>query len=304
MTVLHLGTDLSFALKIWPEPERWIKLIKENLGLNIIEFNSDFLDPLYYKPENYIIIAREIRQICEINNMFIHNYFTGMMTHCVNFLTHPDSRLGESGMTWCKGAIDIASELGAKGLGSHYNNIPFSVRENQRRYNKMVDQLIESIIQLSIYSKEKNLEFLLWEQMYAPSEIPYRINQASDLFKRVNARSLVPIKMTIDLGHSCCHAFKHDENDINPYRWIETFGHMTEVIHLQQTDNTVSAHWPFTNEYNKNGIIYPPKVLESIEKSGAKEIFLIFEIFFPLNYSEERVLSEMQESVDYWRKYL
>jgi len=64
------------------------------------------------------------------------------------------------------------------------------------------------------------------------------------------------------------------------------------------------GHWPFTSQYNKEGIITPPKVMEAIEASGAKEVFLLFEFSHRERYpAEYQVIDDLKESVEYWRKY-
>lgn len=304
MVKIFLGTDLSFGIKVWPETNRWLNIINNYLGLNIIEFNSDFLDPLFNSPKEYSIIAKEIYLACKENNIEIHNYFSGEMTHCINFLTHPDERLKKAGIKWCKGAIDIASEMGAKAIGSNFNNIPLYIRKDKFLYQKTIDYLLSTISGLTEYSKKKNLEFLLWEQMYSPREVPYTIKQTKKYFEDVNNISKLPVKLVIDVGHACCQSFIHSKDDLSPYRWIEECGYLSEVIHLQQTDGLVSRHWPFTREYNKKGIINPELILESIEKAKIDKIYLIFEIFFPLTVNEKTILNEMVKTVEYWRKYL
>ena len=304
MVEIFLGTDLSFGLKMWPETDRWLNIVKNYLGLDVIEFNSDFLDPLFNDTNEYMEVAKEIYQACKENNIEINNYFTGEMTHCVNFITHPDERLRKGGIKWCKGAIDIASTMGARAIGSNFNNIPSYIRNDKFLYKKTIDYLMSTLSDLTRYSKEKNLKFLLWEQMYSPSEVPYTIEQTKKYFEKLNSISSLPVKLVIDVGHACCQNFKHLEDDADPYRWIEECGYLAEVIHLQQTDGLASRHWPFTKEYNKKGIIFPELILKSIEKADIDKIYLIFEIFFPLEVNEKTVLSEMVETVKYWRKFL
>ncbi|MCL5985556.1 MAG: sugar phosphate isomerase/epimerase [Actinobacteria bacterium] len=287
-----------------PETERWLEVVTDVLGLDLIEFNSDILDPLFNAPQEYIEVAKEIRIATQEAGVRIHNYFTGEITHYVNFLTHPDPRLRGGGIRWAKGAIDIASIIGARAIGSNFNNIPFYVRENEKSFEATLDYLISALASLTEYSREKGLDMLLWEQMYAPSEVPYTINQAKDLFAMVNEISSLPVRMVIDFGHACARDFEHTDDDLNPYRWIEECGSLAEVIHLQQTDGVGSRHWPFTPEYNRRGIIDPEKFLDVIEKSGASELYLIFEIFFSLNTPESKIFREMEDSVKFWRKYI
>ena len=43
---LHLGVNTCFAVKRWPEPERWIALVREDLGLDCCQVSLDLVDPL------------------------------------------------------------------------------------------------------------------------------------------------------------------------------------------------------------------------------------------------------------------
>lgn len=304
MPKINLGTDICFAAKFWPEPEKWIDIVKNILGLNIIEFDTDFLDPLYHKKDKYLKIAKEIGELCKESAIDIHNVFSGSMTHYNNFLTHPDKRLRESGMRWCKGAVDIARKIGARGLGSHFNTIPYYVIEDKQRYEEMCNELFDSIIKISNYSQRKGMKFLLWEQMYAPSEIPYRVEQTNHFFQKINARTQLPIKLALDVGHSCCYNFEHSDEDTDPYKWIEKCGHLAEIIHIHQTKKFTSDHLAFTKENNKIGIVHPEKVMEALDKSGVEEIYLILEIFYSIETDINTILREMEESVKYWDSYI
>ena len=297
---INLGTNICFAKKRWTQPDEWADIVKNELKLDLIEFDSDFLDPLYNK-NNGKIIAKEIKKITDKNQIKIHNYFSGNMTHNVNFLTHPDLRLRNNYYNWCLAGIDIACILGAGGIGSNFNTMPYSTLMDKKKYIAALKSLFKALQLLSSYSKEKGLKFLLWEQMYSYCEVPYTIIQSKKFINNINKASKIPIKLVIDLGHMCSQNFKHTRYDTDPYSWIKKLGKYTEVIHLQQTDNINSQHWPFTEEYNIKGIITPKKVLNYLLNSGVEEINLIFEIFFSINVNEEKILKDMKYSIEYWK---
>jgi len=304
MTKLKLGIDLSFAKKRWPEPETWIDIVRNKLGVKYLEFDTDFLDPLYIAEPTWTDIALEIKQLAQKADLQIHNYFTGGMTHCVNLVSHPDQRIRRDGVRWCEAAIKVASKLGARGIGGHFDTISSNDLANPTRYKMLIDNLVESFHFLSTVAKQQGLEFILWEQMYTPCEVPYTIQQTKELMARLNDGASVPIPLVIDLGHMCCQSFPHSEEDTDPYNWLRELGNMTTVIHVQQCDGKSSSHWPFTTEYNKFGIIEPERVIEAINESQAKEMYLFFEIFFSLSQNDQQVLDEMAKSVEYWRRYV
>ena len=304
MTKLKLGVDLSFAKKRWPQPQEWVDIVKNTLGLKYVEFDTDFLDPLFISEPTCMEIADEIKKLASSSGIEIHNYFTGAMTHCVNLVSHPDERIRKDGVRWCEKAIKLASRLGARGIGGHFDTISSNDLQNPKRYDMLINNLVDSFHYLSKLAKQEGQEFILWEQIYAPCEVPYTIEQSKDFMARINDGAHVPIPLVIDLGHMCCQNFAHKSEDIDPYEWLKQLGNMTSVIHLQQCDGVGSCHWPFTKKYNKKGIIEPKRVLDSINESGATEMYLFFEIFFSLTQTDQQILDQMKESVDYWQKYI
>ena len=304
VTQLKLGVDLSFATKRWPEPEAWLEIVKNKLGLKYVEFDSDFLDPLFISEPTRSEVASKIRALADEYEVEIHNCFTGVMTHCVNLLSHPDERIRQDGVRWCEHAITLTTKLGARGIGGHFDTISSRDLDDPERYRMLTDNLISTFEYLSTIAKQQGQEFILWEQLYAPSEIPYTIRQTEQWMERLNEKASVPIPLVIDVGHMCCQNFVHDPEDEDPYQWLRRLGHLAPVVHLQQCNGTSSCHWPFTTEYNKIGIIQPEKVIDAINESGADEVYLFFEIFFSLSQNDQQVLDAMTESVEYWRKYV
>lgn len=303
MVDLKLGVDICFAVKRWPEAVQWLDIVKNVLKLDIVEFDSDFLDPLYVNDTDTTKIAGEIKELAQKEGVTIHNYFTGEMTHNINMFADPDKRIARYGKLWFEKALRLTTELGAKGIGSHFGTIPASAI-NKKEYDYYLDNKIETIIYLSEIASNEGHKILMLEQMYSPAEPPYTIKQTYDMLEKINKRSKLYVSPVIDLGHSCCQNFDHSEEDRNPYNWLREFGGICEVIHVQQATSEVSNHWPFTKEYNEKGIIKPEKVIEAIQKSGSKENYLMLEIFFPLRANNEQVLSSMKETVNYWKEYI
>jgi len=299
-----LAINMCFLRKRWAEPQEWAEIIDEELGLKYAEFSSDLLDPFFVPEPARSRIAEETRKAFQARGMTIVDYYTGVITHCSNLLSHPDPDIRARGLEWCKEAIILADKLGAGGIGGHYDTIVDADCRDATRRAARIDEVIRSFQLLSRDAKEHGLKFLLWEQMYTPSEAPYTIAEAKDLYERVNEDAAVPIYLTIDVGHMCNLHYPHSEEDLDPYLWLEKFANVSPVIHIQQTDGKVSHHWPFTAEYNKVGIIHPEKVLEAIERSGSEMNYLMFEIFHSLGQTEQMVLDDLKRSVEYWRRWV
>jgi sugar phosphate isomerase/epimerase len=299
-----LAINMCFLRKRWVQPEEWAQLIADELGLKYAEFTSDLLDPFFVPEPARSRIAERTRTAFAERGIKIIDYYTGVITHCLNLLSHPEPQIRETGMKWCREAILLAEKIGADGIGGHFDTIVDAECRDPKRRAERIDGVIRSFQSLSRDAKEHGLKFLLWEQMYTPSEASYTIAEAKDIYERVNEDAAVPIYLTIDVGHACNLHYPHSEEDLDPYRWLEKFAHISPVIHLQQTDEKVSHHWPFTDHYNKIGIIHPEKVLEAIEKSGSERNYLVFEIFHSLGATEETVLDNLKRSVAYWRRWV
>jgi len=299
-----LAVNMCFLRKRWAEPEEWAEIIDEKLGLRYAEFCSDLLDPFFVPEPTRTQIARKTKMAFESRGITIVAYYTGVITHCLNLLSHPHLTVRNRGMEWCQKAILLAAAMGAGAVGGHFDTIVHSDCLDPKRRPARINDVIRSFQSLSHDAKRHGLNFLLWEQMYTPSEAPYTIAEAEDIYERVNEGAAVPVYLTIDVGHMCNLHYPHSEDDLNPYLWLEKFAHISPVIHIQQTDGKMSHHWPFTDEYNREGIIQPGKVLKAIEKSGSQRNYLTFEIFHSLGQTEEMVIDDIKRSIDYWRKWV
>jgi len=304
MTVARLGVDICFGKKRWPEPEEWTALVRDRLGLNWVEYDTDFLDPFFVSEPARSEIAERTRELAAERGLAIHNYYTGTITHCLNLLSHPDERVRADGMRWCREAVALAAKLGARGLGGHFDTICARECADPELYRRRLDGLVGSMRELSLTARREGSEFILLEQMYAPSEAPYTFEQTRRLFEEINREAEVPVQLTLDVGHACCQNFDHQPRERDPYAWIREFGADAPVIHIHQTTADSSCHWPFTAEYNSRGIIRPEEVLRALEDSGAGESLLVLEIFFPLGQTDEQVLEAMRESVEYWKPWV
>lgn len=103
--------------------------------------------------------------------------------------------------------------------------------------------------------------------------------------------------------------------DCDLYRWLSEVGCYSPIIHLQQTNGKSSSHLPFTSANNKNGIVDPMAVLKAIAESyedgedekmppKVRDIYLTFEIFPHTSDTKREIVSALEESVRYWRKWI
>ena len=90
MTSLPLGVNLSFAVKRWPEPEVWAAFVREELGVELVQFSFDLLDP-WWPEELSRPLARRVRDAAKAEGLTLHSAFVGLAAYTYNGLLHPEA---------------------------------------------------------------------------------------------------------------------------------------------------------------------------------------------------------------------
>lgn len=298
MSNFQLGLNTYFAVKRWPEPEVWLRMIKEDFLVDVAQFDLDLLDPRTTEPARSIQ-AQKIKENAEKFQVKIQGTFTGGVAYHQNLLLHPDYNMRIDALDWFNNAIIISKKIGAESLGAIYGALSMSDFKNDFKKNFLENEFKYAIHSIASSAKIAGLKYLLIEPSPVPREIPSSIEESIRLYEFLNEGSPLPIKFLFDLGHTCSYAAKDEEAD--PYFWIKKIGKFCKVIHLQQTNGKADCHWSFTKENNKNGIINADKVINTMLESGIEDVYLIFELVHAFEALESNVFDEVKESVDYWK---
>jgi sugar phosphate isomerase/epimerase len=295
MPSVTYGTNTCFAVKRWPEPDEWTRIVAE-LGIENVQFSLDLADPvLSGAPETY----RETRDAAERRGIRIVSAFTGFVGYAQNLLGHPDASLRAAAEDWYRAAIAAAGQLGARAFGGHIGAM--SVREFQdpETRNTAVRRTKEAVLRLTEDAKDHGLEALLWEIMPVAREYPATFDEVDELLASFDGRSSVPVRLCLDTGHACLDGGSPEERD--PYAWLERYGEHAWTIHLQQTDGVFDRHWPFAAQFNEQGIIEPDQVVALVEALPQDEVELMFEPVHAFEAPDQQVIDDLAASVEYWR---
>ncbi len=302
MTKFKLGINAGFATNRFPESEVWLKIVGKDLGLRYAQFVADLLNP--FLPDE--VIEREIIKLKENAlkyNVKIDTTFTGAFTR-VNHLMHPDTLQRKVWFDWFKRWFEISAKLGARGSGAHFGTISVTDFNDEKRRKFLVKEAISSWRKLARLGAKLGFKFLIFEPMSIPREMACTIDSTKELLEKLNEGDLpIPIRLCLDVDHG--DLASSDLRDRDSYTWLRELAHLSPVIHIKQSTKNKNAHWPFTEEYNKMGIISPPRVMEAIEASGAEGVVLLFEFSHRERYpTEYQVIDDLKKSVEYWRKYI
>jgi sugar phosphate isomerase/epimerase len=293
--------NLLYAAKRWIEPEIWGQQIGERWGLRYAQFCFDLLDPRSTLDLRKKMCA-EIKNAAQKYNFVVHSCLTGSGTFFYPLLMHPYQEGRDDAVQWCKLAAETSEMMGAIAVGGPLGAATSEDYKVKERFTFLMDQLAAGMRTFAEFGAQYNQEFVIFEPSNLEREGLIRLDFAEDLFKDFNRDTPIPVYFMLDVGHQCSPEVSGQDSD--PYIWLEKLGKYSPIVHIQQTDGVADRHWPFTKEFNEKGIIKFDKVLNSLEKSGLKEVWIFPEFFYGTDADEEKVLSDIDESIAYLKKFI
>ncbi len=292
---VRLGINTCFAVKRWPRPEDWVPVVRDRLGLRLVQHSFDLV-PAGSSPADAGAIARFVGDA----GLEVHSTFTGLAAYSDNLLLGPDPAGRAAALAWYGWAIDWTAALGGRATGGHVG--AFSVPDwvdPVRRAERWSD-LRQALDRLARRARLAGLEYLMVENLAAARE-PSTLAMFRDLLTD-GSEEAVPIRLCLDVGHMCVPGTSGDDRD--PYAWARALGRSAPVVQLQQSDAAGDHHWPFTPERNAAGRIDADRLLEALEAGGVEATTLILEMIPPFEQDDETVVDDLVASVAYWREAL
>jgi sugar phosphate isomerase/epimerase len=299
MSRLHLGINNCFAVKRWPEPEQWLSIVKNDLGLDCCQFSLDLVDPLLDQVA-LSAYATDVRKLAEQFNVLIHSTFTGLAAYSWSQLLHPQEAMRNAAMRWYEQAISFTAQLGAWGTGGHIGAFSVQDAADPTRRDALTMELYDRLNLLARSAAKAGLQFFMFENMAVAREFGHSIEEAMAL-AAFSAENGVPFVLCLDVGHPCA---LHTGTKSDDYlAWFAQEWPYPPIVHLQQTDHSGDHHWPFTGKYNREGMIKAESVLTAIKQwSTAGDIHLFLEPIHPFEENDQQVLQDLRESVLYWKE--
>jgi D-erythrulose 1-phosphate 3-epimerase len=299
MSRYRLGINTCFAVKRWPEPECWSEVVRDRLGLDLVQHSLDLVDLDAPQP----LVDRQaaaLRSACERAGLALDSTFTGLAAYSSNLLLHPDAGLRERAEGWYRKVIDFTAAAGARATGGHVGAYSKADWHDPVRREALAEELRAALGRLAAAARFSGLEELYVENLAAARE-PSTMEGVLQLLTGGDGEH-VPVVLCLDIGHQCAPGTQGPDRD--PYAWLERLGRRAPVVQLQQSDAAGDHHWPFTPERNAQGRIDADRVLAALDASGACGTALLLEVIPPFEQADDEVVEELQESVAYWREAL
>ncbi|GMW00847.1 MAG: hypothetical protein AMXMBFR84_19840 [Candidatus Hydrogenedentota bacterium] len=295
---IKLGINTGFAINRFPEPDDWLGVVADDLGLDTVQFTADLLNP--FLPEDKVAKEIEkIRSLCNKKGVTVESTFTSAFTR-VNHLMHPDPELQAIWVEWFKRFFRLSRDLGAEGAGSHFGIM--SVRDNAdpEIREKRIQQGVDNWRRLAEYGASIGLRYLLFEPMSIPRECAETIAATEDILRRCGIGFAIPMLLCQDVDHGDLQSTNPD--DTNPHAWLRAFGLKSPCIHIKQSLLDKGGHYPFTPEYNERGKIIPNEIIDTLKSVGVAKTTLLLEISHRERYpADYRVVADLKASVSYWK---
>lgn len=291
----QLGINTCFAVKRWPRPADWAPIVRDELGLDLVQVSLDLVDVT----RGADTIARDVDEHLEAVARYgirIHSVFTGVAGYSSNLLLNPSERERDAAEHWYERAIEFAARLGAASVGGHVGAFSVPDWADPARRRMLWDELRARLARLAGIAREAGLEGFLVENLAARRE-PSTMADIESLITAGDTQH-VPIQLCLDVGHMCVPDTQGEERD--PYAWLRRLGSRASVIQIQQGDTEGDRHWPFAARYSGMGRIDPDRVLETLGADATAP--LVLEVIPAFEAPDDQVLTDLVESARCWHE--
>lgn len=299
MTRFRLGINTCFAVKRWPRPSDWAAVVRDELGLDLVQHCMDLVD-LEAGRADLDRQAADLRDCCTAAGLTLHSTFTGLAAYSTNLLLHPDRARRVRARELLELMIDFTAAAGAQSFGGHVGAYSVADWRDPGRRDELWRGLRADLNQLAGHARAAGLTSLMVENLASARE-PATIDAVRSLLTPGDDQR-VPVVACLDVGHQCVPGSSGDDAD--PYAWLERLGAFAPVVQLQQSDANADHHWPFTPATNKIGRVRADLVLRALVGSGASDVALILEVIHPFEADDDQVIEDLRASVEYWRSAL
>jgi sugar phosphate isomerase/epimerase len=291
---MTFGINLGFAIKRWPQPEEWAEVVRDELGLDAVQFSYDLLDPWW--PE-HVALARHVRATADAAGISIHSAQVGLAKYTYNGLLHPDPDARAASVDWWRRGIVVAAELGARAMGGPVGalSVPELAQEGvrERRYR----ELVETLHALADDARSAGLSALLVEPTPLPREIPSTIEESQRLAQDLRDAA-VPLWYVLDIGHAL---FQPLYGETTLRDWLHALAPWIGVLHVQNTDFQSDSHWGWPDD---RGLFDIDAFARDVRDTGLADVPVFLELFDAFEADDRDVLARTRSSVEHCRAAL
>lgn len=298
----RLSLNTNPLVNRFAEPDALIRTIGCDIGIGYAQLTHEFVNPAWPAATLARHVA-ETARACAAHGVRITSVMTGPYGR-LNHFGHPDPEVRAYYVGWFKTLADVASDLGADGMGTQLAILTYADQDDPARRAAMLDHALDGWRQVAEHAAGRGLPYLFWEPMSVARELGHTIADCDRLQRWIDGAGLaVPLRLMVDIDHG--DVSSPDPADTDPYRWASAFATRSPIIHIKQSSIDKGGHWPFTARYNANGRIVPERLLAAVAAGGGTDNELCLELAFREREPADRaVVAASRESVAFWAPYL
>ena len=296
---VRLGVTTTFAVKRWPRPADWAPIVRDRLGLRLVQHTIDLVEPAL---GTGTVFSRSgaVRKATADHGLEIHSTVTGRSAGTRCLLLHPDLEARTEARVYFHRLISFTEHIGGIATGGHLGAFSSSdARDPDRRQARWAD-LTAALTGLAIDGRRSGLEYIVVENRPSARETS-DMAEIRDLLRDGDMLH-APIRLCMDLGHMCVAGASDEDRD--PYAWLRAFAPVAPIVQVQQSDAEGDRHWPFTPARNAVGRIDADRVLDALGEGGAEDVTLMLEVSPGDEQDDNGVVEDLVVSIAYWREAL
>lgn len=294
---MPLGINLCFAAKRMPEPERWAAFVREDLGLDRVQFTFDLLDP-WWPDGQRSRLARRVRDAAAAQDLAIDSCFVGLAHYVPSGLLDPDADARAAAAAWWQRAIDLTAELGAHAVGGPLGTISEADAADAARRAARRDELTDHLEGLALRATDAGLRELLVEPTPILREYPARIDHCQNLLNSLRDRRVDNVGITLDTGHALFQRLHGVDASIES--WIHKLGSRIRQIHLDNTDGHGDPHWGWPHP---QGTFDVAVLARCLAVNNLADVSVILEVYPRFEDKSTDVLKLIASSVEHCRAH-
>ena len=288
---MRLALNLSFAVKRWLDYDVLAAMIRDDFGIDEVQFSWDFIDPWW--PEEYRRpLAEKFRRAFAEKGIRVTSTFGGIASYVYPLLMAPEKAQRQAAMVFLKRAVDLTREIGCDVMGTPPGAMDYADARDPEKREACYQELVRELFELAEYGKEKGLREIHLEAVPVFAEIPNDPETSIRLMKDLEG-SAIPYKLLIDWGHATFKPLLKEKADIK--LWFRECAPYIGSIHLQQTDGAWDRHWDFTMD----GIVTEQLMKEATHEAGLDDIPQYLEVVTIYEDDDDAVYSRMKQTMDY-----
>ncbi|MCU0484144.1 MAG: sugar phosphate isomerase/epimerase, partial [Chloroflexi bacterium] len=211
---VRLGITTSFAVKRWPRPVDWAPIVRDRLGLSLVQHTLDLVEPPL-GTGTVVTRSARVRKAAADHGLEIHSTITGKAATVRCLMLHPDRDARTEARLQFHRAITFTERVGGRATGGHVGALASGDAHDPARRDALIAELRASLITLASDARRAGLEYLVIENRPSAREVA-DMGTVRELLRDGDATH-VPILACLDLGHMCVAGASGEERD--PYAW-------------------------------------------------------------------------------------